>query len=163
MITPRADSGALSPQRAAAADLPTGVTNGYPPFDTEEIDASSLGGGRYRIDGIPVFVFGLAKGDIVKVVATRDDDRRWVSEVLEPSGHLTARVIPWDADALRDVAARFSSLGCFAHATPYSVVAVDVPPAVPTERVMEALKKGRATGEWDFDMGVAPAISERPN
>jgi hypothetical protein len=130
--------------------------DGYPPFDTEEIDASPLGGGRYRIDGIPVFVSGLAKGDIVKVVATRDDNRRWVTEVLEPSGHLTARVIPSDADALGDVAARFRSLDCPAHMTPYGVVAVDVPPSAPTERVMEALKKGRAAGEWDFDMGVAP-------
>jgi hypothetical protein len=130
--------------------------DGYPPFDAEEIDASSLGGGRYRIDGIPVFVSGLAKGDIVKVVATRDDDRRWVTEVLEPSGHLTARVLPWNADELGDVAARFRNLDCPSHATPYGVVAVDVPPSTPTERVMEALEKGRATGEWDFDMGVAP-------
>jgi hypothetical protein len=130
--------------------------DGYPPFDTEEIDASSLGGGRYRINGIPVFVFGLAKGDIVKVVATRDDERRWVTEVLEPSGHLTARVIPWDAGTLEDVAVRLSGLGCLAHATPYGIVAVDVPPEAPTERVMEALNGGRAAGEWDFDMGVAP-------
>lgn len=131
--------------------------NGYPPFDTEEIDASSLGGGRYRIDGIPVFVSGLAKGDIVKVIATRDDDRRWVTEVLEPSGHLTARVVPWDIDALRDVAARFRSLDCLAQATDYGVVAIDIPPSAPAGRVMEALKKGRVAGEWDFDMGVAPS------
>jgi len=130
--------------------------DGYPPFDTEEIDASALGGGRYRIDGIPVFVLGLAKGDIVKVVTARDDDRRWVTEVLEPSGHLTARVLPWNADALEEVAARFKSFDCLAQVTPYGVVAVDVPPSAPTEHVMEVLKKGRATGEWDFDMGVLP-------
>jgi hypothetical protein len=130
--------------------------DGYPPFDTEEIDASSLGGARYRIEGIPVFVSGLAKGDIVKVVVTRGDGRRWVTEVLEPSGHLTARVMPWQADALGEVAARFKSLDCPAHATPYGLVAVDVPPSASTERVMRALEKGRATGEWDFDMGVAP-------
>jgi hypothetical protein len=37
--------------------------DGYPPYEVEEIDAAPLGSGRFRIDGIPVFVYGLSKGD----------------------------------------------------------------------------------------------------
>jgi len=72
-----------------------------PPYEVEEIDAAPLGSGRFRIDGIPVFVYGLAKGDVVKDVRViGEDDRVWVSEVLED---------------------------------------------------------GQRSGEWDFDLGVAPS------
>lgn len=59
--------------------------DGYPPYEVEEIDASPVGGGRYRIEGIPVFVHGLARGDIAKVARTVGDERTWVTEVLEPA------------------------------------------------------------------------------
>jgi predicted RNA-binding protein with TRAM domain len=131
--------------------------DGYPPFEIEEIDAAPLGSGRFRIDGIPVFVYGLAKGDVVKGVrVTGEDERIWVSEVLEPGGHWVARVLPADKSALDRTADRFTDIGCHANSTPFGLVAVDVPPKTSADAVMKVLEDGRSAGEWDFDLGVLP-------
>ena len=74
--------------------------DGYPLFDVEEIDAIRVDGDRYRIEGIPVFVYGPARGDVVKVVRVRRDERLWISEVTAPSGRWTARVVPLAGQAL---------------------------------------------------------------
>jgi hypothetical protein len=132
--------------------------HGYPPYEFEEIDAAPLGSGRFRIDAIPVFVYGLAKGDVVKGVRViGEDERIWVSEVLEHSGHWTARVLPVDAAAHDQTADRFTKIGCYAYSTPFGLVAVDVPPKTSAEAVMKVLEDGRRSGEWDFDLGVAPS------
>ena len=132
--------------------------HGYPPYEIEEIDAAPLGSGRFRIDAIPVFVYGLAKGDVVKGVRViGEDDRIWVSEVLEPGGHWTARILPVDAATLDETADRFTKIGCHAYSTRFGLVAVDVPPKTSAQLVMEVLEAGRSTGEWDFDLGVAPS------
>lgn len=130
--------------------------DGYPPFDVEEIDATSLGGARYRIEGIPVFVYGLAPGDVVKVVRVHGEERLWVSEVLEQAGHWTSRVVPKDLATLDDVASLFQELGCRAHATPFGLVAVDVPASTPAGPVRDLLDTGAASGRWHYDLGVAP-------
>jgi hypothetical protein len=130
--------------------------DGYPPFEAEEIAASSLDNGRCRIDGIPVFVDGLACGDVVEVVHVQGDTRIWATQVLESGGHWTVRVLPWKPEALHSVAHHFMRLGCKANATQFGLVAVDVPPNVPARRIMSALEHGKVAGEWDFDLGVSP-------
>lgn len=134
--------------------------DGYPPYEMEEIDAAPLGSGRFRIEGIPVFVYGLATGDVVKGVRVAgEDDRVWVSEVLEHGGHWTARVLPADAAALDQTADQFTKIGCHAYSTPFGLVAVDVPPKTAADAVIKVLEAGRQSGEWDFDLGVAPSAS----
>lgn len=130
--------------------------DGYPPFDVEEIDATSLGGARYRIEGVPAFVYGLAPGDVVKVVRVQGDDRLWVTEVLEQAGHWTSRVVPKAPGTLDDVASLFQELGCRAHATPFGLVAVDVPASAPARPVLDLLASGAASGRWHYDLGVSP-------
>jgi hypothetical protein len=131
--------------------------DGYPPYEAEEIDATSLGSGRFRVDGIPVFTYGLSKGDVVQVARVVGDDRLWVSQLAEPGGHWTARVLPADAQALETTAQEFQDLGCTAHATPFGLVAVDVTPEVTVSTVMATLQDGKSRGVWDFDLGVAPS------
>ena len=132
--------------------------HGYPPYEFEEIDAAPLGSGRFRIDAIPVFVYGLAKGDVVKGVRViGEDERIWVSEVLEPGGHWTARVLPADAAAHDQTADRFTKIGCHAYPTSFGLVAVDIPPKTSAEAVMKLLEDGQQSGEWDFNLGVAPS------
>ena len=132
--------------------------DGYPPYEVEEIDAVPLGKSRFRIEAIPVFVYGLAKDDVVKGVrVTGEDERIWVSTVLESGGHWTARVLPWDDSTLDQTADRFTKVGCHAYATSFGLVAVDVPPKTSAEAVMKVLEDGRRSGEWDFDLGIAPS------
>lgn len=51
----------------------------HPPVDVEEeeIDGTSLGGDLQRIEGVPVFVRGMARGHIVRAVRVLGDDRLW--------------------------------------------------------------------------------------
>lgn len=131
--------------------------SGYPPFEAEEIDATEVGRGRFRIEGIPVFVVGMARGDVVRVKRRRGDDRLWVTAIVSNSGHWTSRVVPVDRTALDRVARQFVALGCDAHATPFGMVAVDVPASVPAAAVMQVLRQGQDAGAWHYDLGVVPA------
>ncbi|MEV4514368.1 DUF4265 domain-containing protein [Dactylosporangium sp. NPDC049525] len=131
--------------------------DGYPPFEAEEIDAVEVGRGRFRIEGIPVFVYGMARGDVVRVKRTRGDDRLWVTAVVSNSEHWTSRVVPVDRTTLEQVAQQFVALGCDAHATAFGMVAVDVPASVRAATVVEVLRHGQDAGIWHYDMGVAPA------
>lgn len=131
-------------------------SDGYPPYSVEELDATPQNGDRYRIESIPVFVYGMSKYDVVQVVRVKDDSRLWVERTAEPSGHWTVRVLPVAPDGLEEVAAQFVKLGCHSHATPFGLVAVDVPPGVPVSAIMERLEEGRSARKWDFDIGVMP-------
>ncbi len=130
---------------------------GYPPYEMEELDATELGRGQFRIEGIPVFVYGIARGDVVRAERAPGDDRLWVTEVVSNSDHWTSRVVPVDKTTFDQVARQFVALGCDAHTTPYGMVAVDVPGSVPAERVMTVLKQGQDAGTWFYDLGVVPA------
>lgn len=131
--------------------------NGYPPYKVEEIDAVKLGYSRFQICGAPVFVFGLAPGDIVKVVCQIDDGLLWVEKVLEPSDNWLARVLPREGVDPQGVVDRFSALGCCANLTRYGLITVVVPPEVPAESVVATLEDGQERQElWYFDMGVNP-------
>jgi hypothetical protein len=130
--------------------------DGYPPYEVEELHAEPLGGSRHRILGIPVFAYGLAVGDVVRVARVLGDRRLWVTEVAEPGDHWTARVLPRDTAQLEPVAAQFRALGCAAWATPFRLVAVDVPPQVGAELALKTLQAGFGARRWDFDLGVVP-------
>jgi len=130
-------------------------SDGYPPYEVEEIEASFVGAVRYRIDGIPAFAYGLSRGDVVTVVrVVGDDERLWVEKVVERSDHWTVRVLPKDEAELSTVAQVFHEIGCTAQVTPFGLVALDLPADSSRDQVIEALKTGRAQGAWDFDIGV---------
>jgi len=134
--------------------------SGYPPFEVEELDASLEKGDRFRIESIPVFVYGLARFDVVKIVRVDGDARLWVERPLEASGHWTVRILPRDRLGLETVAGEFRAQGHHSYATPFGLVAVDVAPAADVSAVMRRLEKGRESGAWDFDIGVQPAPGE---
>lgn len=129
----------------------------YPPYETEEIDAVKVSGDRYRLGAVPVFAYGLALGDVVRVVRVVGDSRLWVAEVVEESGHWTARIVPAKWTDPDWVARSFVEAGCLAHPTGFGLIAVDVPGDVDHSTVMEALERGRDEAKWDFDLGVAPS------
>ena len=57
---------------------------------------------------------------------------------------------------MNDVAKEFAQLGCDAHVTEFGLVAVDTPPHVKSDHVLALLDRGKASGRWDFDLGVQP-------
>ncbi len=138
--------------------------DGYPPFKAEELDAEELGPGRARLLGVPLFVYGMARGDVFQFEVRRSDGLPWLVAVVEHSGHWTARVVSLVGEDLESIARQFVELGCDAYSTPYGLVPIDVPPEVAKEPVLALLRAGRANSRWDFDLGVDPeaAVLERP-
>jgi hypothetical protein len=134
--------------------------DGYPPYEAEELDASPATGAsdRYRVESVPVFAYGLARGDVVKVVRVVGDARLWVAEVVEHSRHWTTRLLCREASE-EEAVAEFTGLGCHAYSTPFGLVALDVPPGVSVSATMQELENGRISGRWDFDLGVKPGAS----
>ncbi len=128
--------------------------DGYPPFDSEELDVELRHDGACTVVGVPVFTNGIAVDDIVSVVQTEDDDRWWVTSVMLASGHGTVRVVPHGDTTFDEIVAELEAVGCRAHGTDFGVVGVDVPPEVDPEALNASLTAGRATGRWDFDVGV---------
>ena len=132
--------------------------DGYPPFEVEEVDAVREGPGRCRILGAPVFLYGMAPGDVVKVVKVEGEgDQLWVTEVLEPSDNWLARVSTHGECTDEDAVTLFRSLGCDANATPFGLVTVVVPPSVEPGPVLQVLRDGQDRDHhWYFDLGVGP-------
>jgi hypothetical protein len=133
--------------------------DGYPPFDTEELEVELRHDGACTVVGVPVFTNGIAVDDIVSVVQTEDDDRWWVTSVLLASGHGTVRVAPLGETTFEETVAELAALGCTVHGTPHGLVAVDVPAEVDPEALDSVLEAGRSSGRWEFDIGVPVGVS----
>ena len=130
--------------------------DGYPPFDTEELEVEMRHDGACTVLAVPVFTSGIAVDDIVSVTQVEDDDRWWVTGVLLASGRGTARVAPLGGTTAQDVVAVFAGLGCPAVATEHGLVTADLPADVDSAALSELLEAGSASGRWQFDLGVEP-------
>jgi hypothetical protein len=131
--------------------------DGYPPVDAEEIDATKVSSGQFRVESVPVFAYGLARGDVVRAARSGSDDRLWVTEVLISSPNWVARVIPRGDFDTATIVRRFQELGCRAHATRYGLVAIDVPPEAIASSVLDQLAEGQDIAQsWYYDLGVSP-------
>ena len=128
---------------------------GYPPFDSEELDVTPVGNGTWRIEAAPVFLYGVARGDILRAAAA-DDGSMWATEVVSTAGNWCARVIPLDGRDSQPIVDEFRALGCAARDTPYGLVVIEPPATVAVSAVKSALEAGRAARVWDFDLGVMP-------
>ena len=134
--------------------------DGYPPFDSEELDVELRHDGACTVVGVPVFTNGIAVDDIVSVIQTEDDDRWWVTSVLLASGHGTVRVVPFADTTFEQVVAELGAIGCAAHGTDHGLVAADVPAEVDPAALDRVLEAGRSSGRWVYDIGVPLGASD---
>lgn len=121
----------------------------YPPVEYEELWSTPMGEGRFRVENIPFFAKGLARGDIVLAVA--EDEVLRLQEVVEASGHSTLRLLVKDEDSVPEVVERFEHLGCDTEVTFGKLVALDVPPSVSLDDVREKLDLGDAQSQWEYE------------
>ena len=127
--------------------------SGYPPFSAEEVDATEVADHTFRLEGVPAFAFGLARGDVVRTA--HDGSQQWIEELIEPSGHSAVRVIGLAGRSVDDVKATLELLGCLTFPTVIDgMIAVDVPPHVDFDEVRGLLLQGRELSHWDFSEGV---------
>lgn len=104
----------------------------------------------YQIDNIPFYANGVANRDVVS--AFRDDDGmlRYSGLVLA-SGHSTVRL--WfatetDVGRIREA---LRTLGCSSEADSPRLLAVDIPPSVPYEKVRAFLEGLESAGVLEFE------------
>jgi Domain of unknown function (DUF4265) len=121
----------------------------YPPVDYEELWTTPLGEGLYRIESIPFFARGIARGDIVSAV--EEEEALIFQGVEEQSGHSTIRLVVYNADAVPAITERFERLGCLSETTFTKLVALDVPPSLSLESLRERLDLGFTQGQWDYE------------
>src|SRR5688572_8390613 len=74
--------------------------------------AFPTGDGSYRIDNIPFFAYDINYGDIVRCEPD-PDGKLMLSEVVEPSGHLTFRLKFSDGILPADEAAALADIDAF--------------------------------------------------
>lgn len=127
--------------------------DGYPPYTQEEVDAYRVEGDLWRIDAAPVFVYGLARGDVVRT--RRDEDRNlWATEIVSSEGNWCARVVLRSGD--RDILDPLVTLGCEIYPTDFGLHVVDVSSRTEVEPILAALDRGELDGIWHYDLGVDP-------
>ncbi|HET7754707.1 MAG TPA: DUF4265 domain-containing protein [Anaeromyxobacteraceae bacterium] len=118
--------------------------------DDEWVWAEPLGAGRYRIESTPFFAYGLSHGDVVCASDTTDLPR--MSDVERKGGHRTLRVAvdpQWTIEHpdIRELLAGFADAGCSWESMPPQIIALDIPPDLDVERVVEVL-------QGPFDEGI---------
>ena len=107
---------------------------------------------RYKLDSIPIFVYGVSWEDIVEVVPAEGEILEYV-RLIEKSGNRTVRVVfetcRNDDGPAERVLGGLRDLGCTYEGMQPRTVAVNVPPQVPLETVAEFLSDQREL-QWEY-------------
>jgi hypothetical protein len=132
--------------------------DGYPPYTSEELDATLVEEDLWAIDRAPAWAYGISRSDVVRVQRDHDSSL-WITEVVQPSSNWCARVKPRAEVRDSSVVDLFKQLGADVWPTRFGLVVVDVSGDVPPTPIMDALQDGVENGSWYFDLGVGPNSS----
>ncbi len=124
--------------------------DGYPPFSVERVWATPVGNDQYLLDSIPFYVLEVSLGD--KVLAPMDDGIPVFDSVIESSGHSTLRLVLMnDNFPMSEVTNVLEKLGCkWEGAEIGTMIAVDVPPEIEIEPVIQFLNGLVEAGQIDY-------------
>lgn len=126
------------------------VVDDYPPVASEGVWCTPLENGDFQVDNIPFYVPGLALGDIVS--AEEEDGVLFGTGVTDQNGHSTVRVVFFNAAVVDEVRALLEASGCsWESMKDSSFTAVDVPPEVDYDKVIEILTVRADTDDLDFE------------
>jgi len=107
-------------------------------------------GDGYEIDNIPFYVKELALGDVVDA---RPDASGilWYSKLIRPSGHSTIHLWFSNEKEVESAREELRQMGCASEVSDLPrLVAVDVPPDVPYEKVKTFLEQGENAGRFEY-------------
>jgi hypothetical protein len=109
----------------------------------ETLWAVSLGGGRYRLENIPFYIYGVSAEDVVS--AENVDGFLEFREVVSPSGHSTYRVFPRDPlpppDVIEERLAALRALGTSSERGK-RLITLDVPPDADIDAIYRVFEYG---------------------
>jgi len=111
---------------------------GYPPVSTEAIWGERVGVNQYQVDNIPYYVYGVSKGDVVKVENISGE--HVVSGVIMRGGHSTLRVYVEEQRRKSEVVQAIAERGGVCSvSSEFSLFPVDIPPEVDFRAIDEYL------------------------
>jgi hypothetical protein len=132
------------------------------PFDlgAETMWADRLEGGKYRLDNIPSFAYGVSLGDIFEAKAVEGDPRPYFDRVLSRSGNRTFRItlaenLPESAvTSVEEAQAALKGVsdGQDRHGPEYFVY--NVPPGPETSKIESLLDAGEDEGLWSWELST---------
>jgi hypothetical protein len=128
---------------------------GWPQFDREGVWATPVGVDVAQVNNVPLFVNGVAEGDLVRYT-TDSQGVRWVVERVEWSGRCTILVLPVrngpkaNAAAVHDAFAPLG-IGAEAHSAEFPLVALSVPADADLSAVKTLLNRGIEAGWWFYE------------
>lgn len=111
----------------------------------ELVPATPLGANRYRLDGTPCHLYGISRNDIIEALPA-DGGSTAFSRMIEKSGHKTIRfILEGEDEALIE---KILAHGCQCHKAYQSVIAVDLPPGVDMDGLLDILETHEAYYEY---------------
>jgi hypothetical protein len=122
--------------------------------EDEWLWAEPLGPGRYRLESVPFFAYGLSRGDVVR---GGEGELPRMDDVERKGGHRTLRVaLDPDFDLeraeVRTLTDELEKLGCGIESLPPHLFALDVPPELDVAEVVRRLqapfRDGVLIWEW---------------
>lgn len=144
------------------------VKIGFPVYDdlVETMWANDLGDGRYRVDNIPWFAYGVSLHDVISVKYLQGDSRPYFDRVIVPSGEITNRItfeenLPEEkrraaSDLLQQIIESASTFSKYSEDY-VAIVALDSELQGHLEPLM---RSGEQAGYWDWEISTAPETPE---
>jgi hypothetical protein len=135
-----------------------------PPNDPSEVEAEWLwaekvGDNAYALRNIPIFVYGLSSGDVVKV---KDEDGFLVFDsVAQPGGHSTYRIYTKSSEGWRDlkdpkvekVIQSLLGMHCKMENSNNRIIGIDVLPEADLHAVYKVMDDAEKAGILQFEEG----------
>ena len=124
--------------------------------DWEELWATPIEGGGFRLKSTPFFIKDVALGDIVSAERTKEDWYRF-ERIISRSGNSNFRIwlddmVAHDGDK---IAQELRELGCKVEITLERLIAIDVS-ADREPDVWDYLQAGQAPKRWEVLVGYSP-------
>jgi hypothetical protein len=133
-------------------------SGGYPPYESEEVVGTLIGDHLYRLESVPAFAFGLARGDIVEARHYGDPQVPWIERLHSAGGHSTIRVIGLGGRTPSEARSEAEALGGYVQETPLAgLIAIDVPPETDFHEIEVELVRLQNAGILDYNIGVLAA------
>ena len=123
---------------------------------SEGMWAFDLGDGRYRLDNVPFFLYGVSIEDIVS--AELVDGILVFREIVSRGGHSTYRIYMKGPDraraaGLEERLAEIKALGASLERANRVLIAIDIPPEADIFAIYKLLEAGEDATLWTFDEG----------
>lgn len=123
----------------------------------ENMHATALPDGSFRLENIPFHVYGISFGDEFRAKVA--DDRLFFDEITRRGGHSTYRLkLPAEVthEQFLKLWQPFAKKGCSfegSSAEQWPLYAIDIPPGVDVQAIYQQFTEGENQGLWEFEEG----------